>query len=94
MAYYQTYRGPSIVSATLDGEDVTDRVRELYTGENNWGAHIYSFQEAFPCDHDLEGKEIHMVFEGNSTWSKVKCDGPPGQTRMNPPLIMPQNRFQ
>ena len=87
--YYKTYTGPKLTTANIDGEDVTQLIRELYGERCNWCEKLYSVRS---LNHsECTGKLLHMEFERRNpnvpeftTMILETLD-----TVINPPLFMP-----
>tara|TARA_Y100000389_G_scaffold55379_1_gene51255 strand:+ start:254 stop:565 length:312 start_codon:yes stop_codon:yes gene_type:complete len=90
--YYQNYKGPELVSATLDNIDITKEMKEIY-GENlNWKGCLWKYKEAFGenCinkkfrfDFVSEDKREHWFYG----FIKDK------EQYFNPPLATPLNQM-
>ena len=36
LLYYQNYKGPNLSKATLNNDDITERIKNIYGKDNNW----------------------------------------------------------
>ncbi len=67
--HYQNYRGPQLISATLDNENITNLIQEKYGPENNWRGCLWTYNELFgPKSY---GKHFRCDFEskdGRKHW--------------------------
>ena len=87
--YYKTYTGPELTAANIDGEDVTQRIRELYGEKCNWCEKLYSVRSLNLSE--CIGKLLHMEFDRRNphvpefTTMMLKTL----DTAINPPLFMP-----
>lgn len=57
---YFNYSGPVLVKATLDDEDITTRVQEMYGPLQNWRNRLWSCAD-FLTEADV-GKELYLEF--------------------------------
>tara|TARA_Y100000590_G_scaffold416156_1_gene514661 strand:+ start:353 stop:640 length:288 start_codon:yes stop_codon:yes gene_type:complete len=60
---YQNYRGPSLISATLDDIDITEKVKEIYGKDYNWQGYLWTYKEAF--GKSSYGKNIKLTFQSD-----------------------------
>ena len=61
--YYRSYEGPELTSCTVDNEDLTDKIRQVYGPEKQWKNTLNTYGELFgPAS---VGKTIAMEFRGD-----------------------------
>ena len=60
--YYSNYYGPDLVRCILDGENVTNLVKEKY-GVNNWHGKLWTHKEVF--GNDCLNKEFRCEFSSD-----------------------------
>ena len=90
--YYLDYTGPNLTKVVLDGEDVTETVREFY-GENNWCNYLWTYKEVF--GKNSQGKHFKCEFKGEDErehWFHGYIHDI--NQYMNPPLATPVNQNQ
>ena len=59
--HYNSYRGPPLIKATLDGSDITDKMMELYGKTCNWKGYLWTYKEAF--GEDCSNKNFRFDFK-------------------------------
>ena len=61
--HYQTYHGPPLIDATLDGKEITEQIKEKYGTEYNWQGYLWTYKEVF--GEESYGKHFCLNFKGN-----------------------------
>ena len=87
--YYKTYIGPELVSASIDGDDLTALIKELYGERCNWCETLYTFRSLHHSEYI--GKLLRIEFRPRNPnvpeWTTIILDTL--DTVINPPLFMP-----
>jgi len=87
--YYKTYIGPELVSASIDGDDLTALIKELYGERCNWCETLYTFRSLHHSEYI--GKLLRIEFRPRNPnvpeWTTIIVDTL--DTVINPPLFMP-----
>ena len=60
--YYRSYEGPELTSCTVDSEDITDRIREVYGPGKRWKNLLHTYGDLFGLASF--GKTVKMEFRG------------------------------
>ena len=89
--YYDKYRGPELVKCTLDNEDITEKMIEIYGPNHNWQGYLWTYKEIFGSDS--QGKHFRYDFkgeDGREHWFHGYINDINQYT--NPPLATPLNQ--
>jgi hypothetical protein len=87
--YYQNYKGPNLVKATLDNVDIMDQIKNFYGEQNDWNQKLWTYNEVFG---EAKG-QFHIEFvseDGRRHWFYGQV-GKKDQY-FNPPLSTPMNQ--
>jgi len=87
--YYQNYKGPNLIKATLNKVDIMDKILKFYGEGNNWNKKLWTYGEIFGEDTG----EFHIEFqsdEGRKHWFYGKVGK--RDIYFNPPLATPMNQ--
>ena len=58
--YYQYYKGPSLIKATLnETENITELIQKFYGENNDWNGKLWTYQDIFKD----KGERVHW-FQG------------------------------
>ena len=89
--YYQNYKGPLLVSASLDNVDITEKLKGIYGVNRNWQGYLWKYKDAFgPSCIDKSFRVDFIGEDGRKHWFNG-MGGDPEQT-FNPPLASPFNQ--
>ena len=61
--YYQNYKGPDLIKATLNDDDITELIYNFYGENNNWNGCLWSFKDIFT--NDCFSKKFYCEFKSN-----------------------------
>jgi len=71
--YYQYYKGPSLIKATLnETENITELIQKFYGENNDWNGKLWTYQDIFKdncqgnkfyCEFKDKGERVHW-FQG------------------------------
>ena len=89
--YYDKYRGPSLVKATLDNKDITENIQNIYGENNNWSGNLWTYKEIFGSQS--QGKHFRCDFQskdGRKHWFNGYINDI--NQYMNPPLANPMHQ--
>ena len=90
--YYKNYQGPNLIKATLNNEDITEKLRNIYGKKNNWQGKLWKYKEVFGnncnnkdfyCEFCCENKRKHWF---NGSIKDI-------DQYFNPPLFTPINQI-
>tara|TARA_B110000305_G_C19275202_1_gene556495 strand:- start:399 stop:695 length:297 start_codon:yes stop_codon:yes gene_type:complete len=73
--YYQNYKGPDLIKATVNGDDITELILSFYGENNNWNGYLWSCKEIF--NNDCLDKKFYCEFKSNDErihWFKGSID--------------------
>jgi hypothetical protein len=68
--FFDNYKGPTMIKATLDGRDILYSIQTYYGTDRNWKKKLWTYTELFG-EYSL-GKQIYLEFEneqGTKFWS-------------------------
>ena len=91
ISYYKDYNGPNLTKATLDKDDITEAIKNIYGEDNNWNGKLWSYEEVF--GNDCENKSIYCDFhskEGRKHWFHGFIQDK--KQFFNPPLATPMDQ--
>ena len=60
--YYQYYKGPSLIKATLNGtENITELIQKFYGENNDWNGKLWTYQDIFK--DNCRGNKFYCEFK-------------------------------
>ena len=67
--HYQNYYGPKLTKATLNDEDITNKIKEVYSDNHNWKGKLWKYKEVFGnnCNNKNYYCEFHSE-DGRKHW--------------------------
>ena len=87
--YYQNYKGPDLVKATLNNVDIIEKIKVFYGEDNNWNQKLWTYEEVF------QGNTGQFYIEFKSEDGRIHWfHGQIGKKDQyfNPPLATPMNQ--
>ena len=69
LLYYQNYKGPNLSKATLNNDDITERIKNIYGKDNNWQGKLWTYKEIF--GETCKGSDFYCEFhsdDGRKHW--------------------------
>lgn len=60
--YYQNYEGPSLIKATLNKKDITEKIQKYYGEKNNWNGKLWKYSDIFDSNDYLS--PFYCEFKG------------------------------
>ena len=61
--YYKNYTGPHLVKCTVNNQDFTVQLTEIYGEKNNWQGCLWTYREVF--GPDMKGAKFSFDFVGD-----------------------------
>jgi len=86
--YYQNYKGPNLVKATLNKVDIMDKILKFYGEDKNWNKKLWTYGEVF--GDDTGEFNIEFQSEDRKHWFYGKVGAK--EQIFNPPLVTPMNQ--
>jgi len=72
---YDTYYGPPLIKATLDGSDILPQIIELYGTSKNWKKTLYTIEDLQETlKKEVIGSVIYLEFinkYGRTDWTRM-----------------------
>ena len=90
--FYQSYKGPKLIQATINNKDITKRIQQFYGKDNNWNGMLWTYKDIFP--DNTTNCEFYCLFQSDDKrehWRKGNI-GKKNQY-FNLPLSMPYNQI-
>ena len=89
--YYQKYKGPTLMKATLDEQNITQLIQTKYGPEKNWSGCLWTYKELF--GEKSHGKKFYCEFisdDGRKHWFYGSINDI--NQYFNPPLATPMDQ--